>query len=216
MVPYDVYQTPPHPRKNSVAKVNTLIRFLEPQGPCQANYLIYTICSSLDGCKIVIEGSLIPLSWLIHASSNVLHKSLHESTVIYIEIIQPPLGIWQLKDKWNVIITMSSPLQHCQRAKMKIKWIWVALTGLIKEAASIVSFWAVATMVWLHVDPYATLYRLRSTLRKAFWWEVRVAAALFVRQLQFLWSRVLEVLAQVCLPPPLHAPHCVCSDACHG
>ncbi len=59
MAPHDVYQTPPIRKENSVAKVNTLIQFLRPQGLIQANHLIYSDRSGLDGCKIVVEGSLI-------------------------------------------------------------------------------------------------------------------------------------------------------------
>ncbi len=55
MASYDAYQT----QMNFVAKVNTLIQFLRPQGIVQANNLIYSDCSGLDGCKIVVEGSLI-------------------------------------------------------------------------------------------------------------------------------------------------------------
>lgn len=57
----------PNPQKNLVAKVNTLIQFLRPQGLIQANHLIYSDCISLDGCKIVVKGSLIHFminSWL--------------------------------------------------------------------------------------------------------------------------------------------------------
>lgn len=50
---------PPHPQKNFVAKANTLIQFLGPQGLIQATHPIYSDHSSLDGCKIVVEGSLI-------------------------------------------------------------------------------------------------------------------------------------------------------------
>ena len=68
MVLYDVHiKLHPHAQKNFVAKVNTLIQFLRPQGLIQANHLIYSDCSSLDGCKIVVKGSLIHFminSWL--------------------------------------------------------------------------------------------------------------------------------------------------------
>lgn len=49
----------PQPQKNFVAKVNTLIEFLRPWGLIQANHFIYSNSCSLDGCKIVVEGSLI-------------------------------------------------------------------------------------------------------------------------------------------------------------
>lgn len=49
----------PHPQTNSVAKVNTLIQLLRPQGLIQAKHLIYSDCSNRDGCKIVVEASLI-------------------------------------------------------------------------------------------------------------------------------------------------------------
>lgn len=48
----------PHPHKNCVAKVNTLIQFLRPQSLIHQATVFIGDCSRLDGCKIVM-GSLI-------------------------------------------------------------------------------------------------------------------------------------------------------------
>lgn len=62
MAPYDVYQTPPPPptAEESCGKskhFNPI--FVDPRGLIQANHFIYSNHSSLDGCKIVVQGSLI-------------------------------------------------------------------------------------------------------------------------------------------------------------
>lgn len=148
-------------------------------------------------------------SWLFQVLCRV-HKSLHESPIIYIQTIWPSLGIWQLKDEWIVIITVSSTpaFPSCQNRNI------MGMSDcdrFIKE----ISFHCFIMCCCQNVLDIRWPQNSGPHCTRQFngkW----VAAAPSMCQLQCLWSHVLEVLAQVSLPPPPHTPHCVCSDSCRG
>lgn len=117
----------PLPQNNLVAKVNTLIQFLRPQSLIQARNLIYSDCSSLDGCRafwftsrLMINSCLFICLMLNAWIPTWVTNNIHWDSTTFIRD--------ETVERW-----LNCVIEHWE---MKM---WLTLTDLIKTAASIVS-----------------------------------------------------------------------------
>lgn len=112
-------------------------------------------------------------SWLFQVFCRV-HQSLHESPLIYIQTMWPPLGIWQLKDEWIVLIAVSSTpaFPSCQNRNITDM---SDFDGFNKE----ISFYCFIVCCCRDVLDIRWP-GLWSTLHKTVWWKVSCCSSIHV------------------------------------